>query len=275
MRRRRFRPSTFVAYAIAIVATLLSIFPLYWLFVISTKLPRDAFKTPPELLYIPDFSKYLSIWKTAGFADAYLNSIVVVLAGVAVALIVATPAAYALVRFRVRGGKWLRLWLLLAYTTPEFLFVIPMYVLYQSIGLYDSTIGLVVIYQVFAIPFAIWLVQSFLGEVPRELADAARVDGASELQTLLRVYLPLAAPGLAATAILVGVNMWNEVTIALSLTFDNAKTVQVAVAGFRGYASLRWQEMAAAAVAAVVPMIVFAGIAQRYIVKGLTFGAVK
>lgn len=275
MRRRRFRPGILVAYAVATVATLASLFPLYWLFVISTKVPRDAFKTPPDLLYVPDFSKYLQIWTTAGFAGAYLNSIVVVLSGVALALLVATPAAYALVRFRVRGGRWLRLWLLLAYTTPEFLFVIPMYVLYQSVGLYDSTIGLAVIYQVFAIPFAVWLIQSFLGEVPRELADAARVDGATELQTLLRVYLPLAAPGLAATAILVGVNMWNEVTIALSLTFDNAKTVQVAVAGFRGYAAIRWQEMAAAAVAAVVPMIVFAGIAQRFIVKGLTFGAVK
>jgi len=275
VRRRRFRPGILVAYAVATVATLASLFPLYWLFVISTKVPRDAFKTPPDLLYVPDFSKYLQIWTTAGFAGAYLNSIVVVLSGVALALLVATPAAYALVRFRVRGGRWLRLWLLLAYTTPEFLFVIPMYVLYQSVGLYDSTIGLAVIYQVFAIPFAVWLIQSFLGEVPRELADAARVDGATELQTLLRVYLPLAAPGLAATAILVGVNMWNEVTIALSLTFDNAKTVQVAVAGFRGYAAIRWQEMAAAAVAAVVPMIVFAGIAQRFIVKGLTFGAVK
>jgi ABC-type glycerol-3-phosphate transport system permease component len=275
VRRRRFRPGVVVAYVVAAVATLASLFPLYWLVVISTKVPRDAFKTPPDLLYVPDFSKYLQIWTTAGFADAYLNSIVVVLSGVALALVVATPAAYALVRFRVRGGRWLRLWLLLAYTTPEFLFVIPMYVLYQSVGLYDSTIGLAVIYQVFAIPFAVWLIQSFLGEVPRELADAARVDGATELQTLLRVYLPLAAPGLAATAILVGVNMWNEVTIALSLTFDNAKTVQVAVAGFRGYAAIRWQEMATAAVAAVVPMIVFAGIAQRFIVKGLTFGAVK
>jgi ABC-type glycerol-3-phosphate transport system permease component len=101
------------------------------------------------------------------------------------------------------------------------------------------------------------------------------VDGASELQTLLKVYLPLAAPGIAATAILVGINMWNEVTIALSLTFDNARTVQIAVAGYRGYAAMRWQEMAAAAVMAVLPMLVFAGIAQRYIVKGLTFGAVK
>jgi len=275
MRRRRLNPAVWLAYAIAILATLASLFPLYWLFVISTKVPRDAFEMPPDLLYIPDFSKYLQIWKTAGFADAYINSVLVVLMGVGLTLLVATPAAYALVRFRVRGGRWLRLWLLLAYTTPEFLFVIPMYVLYQSVGLYDTTFGLAVIYQVFAIPFAVWLIQSFLGEVPRELADASRVDGASELQTLLKVYLPLAAPGLAATAILVGVNMWNEVTIALSLTFDDAKTVQVAVAGFRGYAAIRWQEMAAAAVAAVVPMIIFAGIAQRYIVKGLTFGAVK
>jgi multiple sugar transport system permease protein len=275
VKRRRIRPAVWLAYVIAVGATLVSLFPLYWLFVISTKTPREAFKSPPDLIYVPEFSKYLEIWKTAGFADAYLNSIIVVLSGVLLALLVATPTAYALVRFRVRGGRWLRLWLLLAYTTPEFLFVIPMYVLYQQLGLYDTTIGLAIIYQVFAIPFSVWLIQSFLGEVPRELADAARVDGATELQTLLRVYLPLAAPGLAATAILVGVNMWNEVTIALSLTFDNAKTVQVAVAGFRGYAAIRWQEMATAAVAAVVPMIVFAGIAQRFIVKGLTFGAVK
>ena len=275
MRPRRFTPAIWAAYVIAIVATLASLFPLYWLFVISTKTPRDAFKTPPDLIYVPDFSKYIQIWQVGDFAAAFRNSIVVVAIGVLLTLIVATPAAYALVRFRVRGGRWLRLWLLLAYTTPEFLFVIPMYVLYQQFGLYDTVIGLALIYQVFAIPFAVWLIQAFLGEVPKELGDSARVDGASELQTLLRVYLPLAAPGLAATAILVGVNMWNEVTIALSLTFDDARTVQVAVAGYRGYAAIRWQEMAAAAVAAIVPMVVFAGLAQRYIVKGLTFGAVK
>jgi ABC-type glycerol-3-phosphate transport system permease component len=272
---RRPRAGTYVAYAIALVATFVSLFPLYWLFVISTKTPREAFQTPPQLIYVPDFSKYIQVWNTGDFQSAFFNSIEVVLLGVGLTLLVATPFAYATIRFRVRGIRWLRLWLLIAYTTPEFLFVIPMYVLYQQLGLYDTVIGLMVIYQVFAIPFAVWLIQSFLNEVPRELGDSARVDGASELQTLLRVYLPLAAPGLAATAILVGINMWNEVTIALSLTFDHARTVQIAVAGYRGYAAIRWQEMAAAAVTAVVPMIIFAGIAQRYIVKGLTFGAVK
>ena len=107
------------------------------------------------------------------------------------------------------------------------------------------------------------------------MEDAARVDGCTELQSLLRVYLPLAAPGIAATAVLVGIVMWNEVTIALSLTFDESRTVTIAVAGYRGYAAMRWQEMAAASVTAIIPMIIFAAVAQRYLVKGLTFGAVK
>lgn len=274
-RRQRRRVGDGIAYAIAIGATIVTLFPLYWLFVISTKTPRDAFKSPPDLVYLPDFSKYLSIWGSAGFGHAFLNSVIVVILGVTLALLIATPAAYAIVRFRIRGGRWVRLWLLLAYTTPEFLFVIPMYVLYQQFGLFDTQVGLAVIYQVFAVPFAVWLVQSFFMEVPSDLGDAARVDGCSEAQSLVRIYLPLAAPGLAATAVLVGINMWNEVTIALSLTFEESKTVTIAVAGFRGYAAIRWQEMAAAAVTAVVPMIAFAALAQRYLVKGLTFGAVK
>ncbi|HSS35554.1 MAG TPA: carbohydrate ABC transporter permease [Patescibacteria group bacterium] len=274
-RRTRRRIGDVVAYAIAIAATIVTLFPLYWLFVISTKTPREAFKSPPDLIYVPDFSKYVAVWTSAGFGRAFLTSIIVVVLGVALAIVVATPAAYALVRFRVRAGRLVKIWLLLAYAIPEFLFVIPMYVLYQSIGLYDTQIGLALIYQVFAVPFAVWLIQAFFLEIPRDLGDAARVDGGSELQTLLRIYLPLAAPGLAATAVLVGINMWNEVTIALSLTFDQSRTVTIAVAGFRGYAAIRWQEMAAAAVMAVVPMIAFAALAQRYLVKGLTFGAVR
>jgi ABC-type glycerol-3-phosphate transport system permease component len=274
-RRARRRIGDALAYAIAIVATVVTLFPLYWLFVISTKTPREAFKSPPDLIYVPDFSKYIAVWTTAGFGKAFLTSIIVVVLGVALAIVVATPAAYALVRFKVRGSRLVKVWLLLAYAIPEFLFVIPMYVLYQSVGLYDTQIGLALIYQVFAVPFAVWLIQAFFLEVPRDLGDAARVDGGSEFQTLTRIYLPLAAPGLAATAVLVGINMWNEVTIALSLTFDQSRTVTIAVAGFRGYASIRWQEMAAAAVMAVVPMIAFAALAQRYLVKGLTFGAVR
>jgi multiple sugar transport system permease protein len=274
-RKARNRLELSGAWIVAIGAILLTLFPLYWLFLISTKKPVDAFKSPPDLLYMPDFSKYAEIWQQGDFASAFVNSVIVVGTGVALAIAIATPAAYAIVRFRVRAGRWLALWLLLAYALPEFLFVIPMYVLYQQIGLFDTQIGLALIYQVFAVPFAVWLIQAFFSEVPRDLGDAARVDGCTESQSLLRVYLPLAAPGIAATAVLVGIVMWNEVTIALSLTFDDAQTVTIAVAGYRGYAALRWQEMAAASVTAIVPMLFFALVAQRYLVKGLTFGAVK
>lgn len=274
-RRGRHRLELSAAWGVAIIAIGLTLFPLYWLFLISTKRPVDAFKTPPDLIYVPDFSKYAEIWQQGDFAGAFFNSIIVVGIGVTLALVIAAPAAYAIVRFRVRAGRWLALWLLLAYALPEFLFVIPMYVLYQQIGLFDTQIGLALIYQVFAVPFAVWLIQAFFSEVPPDLGDAARVDGCSELQSLLRVYLPLAAPGIATTGILVGILMWNEVTIALSLTFDESRTVTIAVAGYRGYAAMRWQEMAAASVTAVVPMLLFALIAQRYLVKGLTFGAVK
>ncbi len=263
------------AWLVAVVAIVATLLPLWWLFVISSRRPVDAFRMPPDLLYLPDLGKYLAIWGHGDFSHAFLNSVVVVVLGVLLALVVAVPAAYAMVRFRVRAGRWLGLWLLLAYAIPEFLFVIPMYVLYQRIGLYDTQIGLALIYQVFAVPFAVWLVHAFLREIPADLGDAARVDGCSDLQSLMRVYLPLAAPGIAATAILVGINMWNEVTIALSLTFQDATTVTIAVAGYRGYASPRWQELAAAAMTAIIPMVLFAALAQRYLVKGLTFGAVK
>src|SRR5574341_152159 len=155
---------------------------------------------------------------------------------------------------------------------PEFLFIIPMYVLYQKLGLYDTQIGLALVYQVFVLPFVIWLMRGFLNDVPAELEDAARIDGCSRLQALIQIYLPLTAPGISATAILSAIWIWNEITIALALTFDTAKTVTVAAAGFRGYAAIDWGGMTAAS---IVSMLLFAAFAQRYIVEGLTLGAVK
>jgi multiple sugar transport system permease protein len=150
-----------------------------------------------------------------------------------------------------------------------------MYVLYQRINLYDTQLGLAIVYQVFLLPFSIWLLRGFFKDVPVELEDAARIDGCSRFQTLRTVYVPLTAPGIAATAILSAIWIWNELTIALALTFESSKTVTVAVAGFRGYASINWGAMSAASIVSIIPMFIFAIIAQRYIVEGLTLGAVK
>jgi ABC-type glycerol-3-phosphate transport system permease component len=273
--RSKRRIFTGAAYFLSFIALIATLFPIFWIFTISIKTQRDAFAMPPVWFFKPVWSNYTRIWQTAGFARAFQNSVIVTIIGVLLALAVGIPAAYALNRLSFRGKKMLRIWLLIAYMFPEFLFIIPMYVLYQRLGLYDTQLGLALVYQVFVLPFAIWLLRGFFEDVPAELEDAALIDGCSRFQTLRQIYIPLTAPGIAATAILIAIWIWNELTIALALTFDTAKTVTVAVAGFRGYASIDWGGMTAASIVSIIPMLIFAAIAQRYIVEGLTLGAVK
>lgn len=273
--RVRRRLITIIAYFFAILTIAGTIFPILWIFSISLKTQRDAFAMPPVWIFKPVWSNYARIWQTAGFAHAFTNSVAVTLVGVSLSLVVGIPAAYALNQLAFRGKGFISIWLLITYMFPEFLFIIPMYVLYQKLGLYDTQIGLALVYQVFVLPFVIWLMRGFLNDVPAELEDAARIDGCSRLQALIQIYLPLTAPGISATAILSAIWIWNEITIALALTFDTAKTVTVAAAGFRGYAAIDWGGMTAASIVSIVPMLLFAAFAQRYIVEGLTLGAVK
>jgi multiple sugar transport system permease protein len=273
--RARRRLITGIAYFFAFLAIAGTIFPLLWIFSISLKTQRDAFAMPPLWIFKPVWSNYVRIWQTAGFADAFANSVIVTLVGVSLSLMVGIPAAYALNRLSFRGKGIIAIWLLITYMFPEFLFIIPMYILYQKLGLYDTQIGLALVYQVFVLPFVIWLMRGFFNDVPAELEDAARIDGCTRLQALINVYLPLTAPGISATAILSAIWIWNEITIALALTFDSARTVTVAAAGFRGYAAIDWGGMTSASIVSIVPMLLFAAFAQRYIVEGLTLGAVK
>jgi multiple sugar transport system permease protein len=274
-RRAQQRSINLLAYSLSFIAIVLTLFPILWIFSISIKTQRDAFAIPPVWIFEPIWKNYAEIWQTSGFGDAFLNSIIVTTIGVLIALAVGIPAAYGLNRLTFGGKQPMMIWLLLCYMFPQFLFIIPMYVLYQNIGLYDTQIGLALVYQVLVLPLAIWLLRGFFNEVPSELDDASRIDGCNRLGTIYHVYLPLTAPGIAATAILCAIWIWNELTIALALTFSSARTVTVAVAGFRGYASIDWGGMTAASIVAILPMLIFAAIAQRYIVKGLTLGAVK
>lgn len=264
-----------LAYLISLAAILITLFPIVWLLTISLKKQRDAFAMPPKFIFQPILDHYLSLLDKPGFVQAFLNTVYVTALGVCIAIVIAIFASYAIHRFRFRGKKLFGVWLLLAYMLPEFLFVIPMFVLYQRIGWYDTHIGLALVYQVHSLPFAVWLIRSFFKEVPTELDDASRIDGCNHLGTLRHVYIPLAAPGIAATAILTAIWIWNELTIALSLSFSQAQTITVAVASFRGYTSVAWGPMSAASIVAIAPMLVFSIFAQKYIVKGLTLGSLK
>ena len=254
---------------------LLSLFPVYWVLTVSLKSKRDSLANPPLWLFEPATSSYLKLWNHDTFRDTFFNSIIITLIGIVLSLAIALPTAYALVRLKLKGKNLVGIWLILAYMLPEFLFVLPMFSLYQWTGLYDTYLGLALMYQVHVLPLSIWLLSSFFREINPAIDEAARIEGCSHWQILTRIYIPCTLPGLVATAILNAIWIWNELAIALGLTFSNAQTVTLGVTSFRGYAALDWGAMTAASIIAIIPMLLFALVAQKHIVKGITLGAVK
>ncbi len=254
---------------------LLSLFPVYWVLTVSLKSKRDSLANPPLWLFEPATSSYLKLWNHDTFRDTFFNSIIITLIGIVLSLAIALPTAYVLVRLKLKGKNLVGIWLILAYMLPEFLFVLPMFSLYQWTGLYDTHLGLALMYQVHVLPLSIWLLSSFFREINPAIDEAARIEGCSHWQILTRIYIPCTLPGLVATAILNAIWIWNELAIALGLTFSNAQTVTLGVTSFRGYAALDWGAMTAASIIAIIPMLLFAVVAQKHIVKGITLGAVK
>lgn len=262
-------------YGTAALAVFLTLAPFIWLWLLASKPPVEALQLPPTLIYRPIFDAFAEVWNDAAFSKAFFNSVWIVLAGIALAQVIGIPAAYKMSKFRSTIDRGMTVWLLAVYILPPFLFAIPMFVLYQEVGLFDTEIGVAIMYQVLVLPLTIWLLTSFFNAIPDELDQAAKIDGATRFQTLRYIYVPLIRPGMATAAILAGIIMWNELTIALTLTFSEARTVSLAVAGFRGYSSANWDLIAAASLITLIPMLALAMVAQRYIVRGLTAGAVK
>jgi len=269
------RLSSAWAYIFTAAMVLFSLFPVYWVLATSLKSKRDGLANPPLWLFDPVAANYLKLWSHETFKYTFLNSVIVTGLGIALSLAIAIPTAYAIARLKIRGRNIVGVWLILAYMLPEFLFVLPMFSLYQWTGLYDTHVGLALMYQVHVLPLSIWLLSSFFREIDPAIDEAARIEGCSNWQILTRIYIPCTLPGLVATAILNAIWIWNELAIALGLTFSRAQTVTLGVTSFRGYAALDWGAMTAASIIAIIPMLIFALVAQKHIVKGLTLGAVK
>ncbi|MCB2128244.1 MAG: carbohydrate ABC transporter permease [Rhodobacteraceae bacterium] len=260
---------------VVLIAILFSAFPIYWIAAMALKSPKEAFAIPPVFAFTPVWENFSRAWEMGGFDASMINSLVITIFVNLVTLAAAIPAAYALSRHEFSGQKIFLVLLLLFYLLPEFLFIIPLYNVFQTLGLFDTRIGLIIAYQVFSLPFAIWLLRGFFAEIPRDIGEAAQLDGCSNFGVLWRMYIPLSVPGIAAVVILNSIRMWNELTYALALTFSTSQTVTLSVASFRGYGQMDWGAMSAGAVISAAPMVLMALFAQRYIVRGLTLGAVK
>ncbi len=258
-----------------LVATLL---PVYW--ILSTSIRPDAEVLRPDPSLWPEqitFEHYRKVFGSNRITFYLANSVAVAFGSTALALALGAPAAYAFTRFRYPGSlaDHVRLWMLSTRFIPPFAIVIPIFLLFRDLNLLDTRTGLLIAHTVFSLPFVLWLLISGFEQLPREIEEAALVDGSSRFRAFLTVALPLAAPTLAATAIFALLLSWNEFFFALLLTASRATTVPVFISQFVTDRSLQWGEIAASAAVASVPVIAFLLFAQRYLVRGLTMGAAK
>jgi multiple sugar transport system permease protein len=261
------------------VAVLAALLPVYWMVTISLKAEVDQFAVPPIwFAFQPTWEHYYDTFFVRPFGKYLLTSTIVAGASTALALLVGTLAAYSLARFRLPRNlpERLSLWIISTRMFPPIVTIIPLFLMMRDLRLLNTIPALIIVYTGFNLPFVVWMMRGFFEELPRELEEAALVDGDSRLGALVRVMLPLAAPGLAATAIFCLIICWNEFLFALILTQTEASiTLPVGMAGRVTQYEIQWGAMSAAGVVAMIPILVFAMAVQRYLVRGLSLGAVK
>lgn len=271
--------SKFLRYLLAGFALLLSLAPVYWLLTISLKHEVDQFAYPPIWLqFQPTLEHYREAFWIRPFGNYLVHSAVVAASATLIALVVGIPAAYALARFSWprRWRDHIAFWFLSTRMLPPIVTCLPLLLLMQQLNLLDSLVGLTIVYATFNLPFVVWMMRGFFEEIPPELEEAAMLDGDSRIGALLRVVLPIASPGLAATAVFCLIVGWNEFLFALMLSLtDSATTLPVGIAASVNQYEIKWGVMSAAGVVAMVPVLLFAAAVQKYLVRGLSLGAVK
>jgi glycerol transport system permease protein len=268
-------------YVVWIIATLAVLFPIYWLFVVSARTRVELFGGPNLIqthFYAPNYTKPLS---SPIFQRYLLNSVLISTLNALLVVILAVGATYALSRWRLKGEGSIFFWTITNRMAPAAAFLLPVFLLYTRVAkigsssLFDTHAGLILIYCTFNLPFAIWLLKGIMDGIPVELDEAALVDGANMWTVLRKIIVPLAAPGIAITFVLSWVFAWNEYLYAATLTTVKARTVTTGLAEFVTVTGTNWGEMAALSMVAILPALFFLALVQKYIVTGLTFGAVK
>jgi multiple sugar transport system permease protein len=284
MNRKKYSIADILRLAIVVAVLLISLFPIYWMLTTSVKPTNVILISPPVFFFQPTLEHYAYAFQQANFAHYIANTLIVAIVSTIIVIVCGSLASYAFARFNIGGGN-LMFFILTTRMMPAIAVILPFFIIFRTAG--NTVVGqflqlgldrlgtLVVCYTIFNLPFAIWLMHSFFQDIPMELEDSARLDGYTRFKVLRKVVLPLAAPGVAVTAIFCLLFSWNEYLFASILTRDVAKTITVGVGDFWTQRGILWGPLSAAATVCVVPMILFALLLQRWIVRGLTFGAVR
>ncbi len=268
-------------YGFWVFMTLLTLIPIWWMFVVSMRSRVELFSRPNLAISRIFIENYDNVLTDSAFQRYMTNSIIVSTANAALVMALALLATYALSRYKLVGRDNIFFWLITNRMAPPAAFLLPLFIMFTRsfrIGdwtLFDTRMGLILVYCVFNLPFAIWLLKGVVDGIPIELDDAAMIDGAGLGGVLRYVVIPLAAPGLAVTGILSWVFAWNEYLFAANLTSVEARTITTGLAEFVTVTGTNWGELAAMSMITLIPSAIIVIVAQRYIVMGLTFGAVK
>jgi len=270
--RRIQRLQKFGIYLLMALVLIVMLFPFYWMVLTSFRSQVANTSPVPVWFFTPTLENYQNVIRGNNFLEFTWNSLVVATLATGFGLVLGLPAAYSIARYKQNG---LALAILIARLTPYITYLVPWYLAFRALGLIDTYIALTLTHLIVGMPLIIWIMISFFEEVPVELEEAAYVDGSSKLGAFFRIILPLSAPGIVAASILSFIFSWNQFLFSLVLSGPNTKTVPVAVFNFISYGQIDFGGLGAAAVLITLPVILLTLVIQRYIVTGLTMGAVK
>ena len=254
--------------------TAFALFPLLWIFLMSLKTQRDVIATPPKFIFTPTFQNYAEVLSRPDFLVPLKNTVIVTLGALLLSVIIGLPAAYALARMEFRGKEDLAFSFLSLRFAPELIVLLPLFVIYQSFGLYDTYIGLILVYQLITFPLMVWMMRSFLEDVPKELEEAVQIDGGGWFTSFRMIVTRIALPGLAASCVLSFIYAWNHFVFALVLASDRT-VITGGLLQFISFEQIQWGAMAAGVMLAIIPEFIIAVFALRYMIRGLTAGTVK
>jgi multiple sugar transport system permease protein len=264
----------FLKWGALIIFVVLFLFPFFWIVSSSLKARGEFFTRPP--VWFPahvDWSNYPDSLRR-GALKGLTDSFIIAFSSMVISLSLGAPAAYAIARFQV-GRENLAFWILSIRMFPPIATILPLFVIFRFVGLVDSYAGLVLSYTVFNLPFAIWILKGFIEDLPREIEEAAKVDGAKPFQIFQMIVIPLAAPGLVVAALFTFIFAWNDFAYAVIFSGSKVTPLPVVIAQFAGGHEILWGQISAAAIVAIAPALLIAIFLQKYLTRGLTMGAVK
>lgn len=261
--------------SIMVVVVLIYLFPIYWMVVTSLKTRVQTFQIPPAWIFTPTINNYKGVLSEVDVPRSYFNSIVISFVSTLISVVIGSMAAYGLARLKIPRKEDISFWILSTKMLPPIATIIPVYMLFRNLHLLDTHLALILMYTVFNLGFSVWMMEGFFADIPVALEECAFIDGATRFQVLMKVVYPLARPGLVATAIFCMIFSWNEYLFAVILTGRAARTMPVIAASTITDRGVMWGDLTAVGVLIAIPVMLFASLVLKHLVRGMTFGALK